>query len=207
MTLVWVIGNGGHAKVVVDAIVSEGQYEIKGILSDAPEEVPIAPNVPHEGPITKDIIGRLGIRHAVIAIGSNLVRARIADVLYELVDFVPVIHPSATVASTASIGRGAVVCAGSVVQPSVTLGAHCIVNTGATVDHDCRIAPFVHIAPGVHLAGDVSVGQGTLLGIGAVVIPGVTIGEDAVVGAGSVVIRDVDPGSRVAGVPAQLLRS
>ena len=207
MTPVWVIGNGGHAKVVIDAIISQGQYEINGILSDAPETPPTVPDVPHEGPITKDLVDRLGIRHAVIAIGSNTVRARIADLLDELVDFVPVIHPSATIASTVSIGNGVVVCAGSVVQPSVILGKHCIVNTGATIDHDCHISPFAHIAPGVHLAGDVSIGRGTLLGIGAVVIPGVTIGASVVVGAGSVVIRDLEPGCRVAGVPARMLRS
>ncbi|HEU67991.1 MAG TPA: sugar acetyltransferase, partial [Candidatus Acetothermia bacterium] len=43
------------------------------------------------------------------------------------------------------------------------------------------------------------------VGVGASVIPGVRIGAWSVVGAGAAVIRDVAPGSTVAGVPARSL--
>jgi UDP-perosamine 4-acetyltransferase len=204
---VWVLGNGGHAKVVLDAIRCQARYEVAGILSDRPDESTILPGLPHQGPVTRDLAERLGVNRAVIAIGSNPVRARLADLLDELVRFVTVVHPSATVASSASIGEGVVICAGSIVQPYATIGDHTIINTGATVDHDSCIESFSHVAPGSHLAGNVSVGRGAFLGIGSVVVPGVQIGANAVVGAGSVVIRDVETGSRVAGVPARPLSS
>jgi UDP-2-acetamido-3-amino-2,3-dideoxy-glucuronate N-acetyltransferase len=43
------------------------------------------------------------------------------------------------------------------------------------------------------------------IGSGAVIMGGIRIGEGALVGAGAVVTRDVAPGETVAGVPARLL--
>lgn len=47
---------------------------------------------------------------------------------------------------------------------------------------------------------------GADIGAGAVIIGGVTVGERSVVGANSVVNRDVDPGTKVGGVPAKVLK-
>ena len=80
------------------------------------------------------------------------------------------------------------------VLSDTTLGEHTIINTGATVDHDCVIGDFVHIAPGAHLAGNVHVDEGALLGIGSCVIPGCKIGKDTIIGAGATVICDVPSG-------------
>jgi acetyltransferase-like isoleucine patch superfamily enzyme len=44
------------------------------------------------------------------------------------------------------------------------------------------------------------------IGAKVVILPGVTIGEGSVVGAGAVVTKDVSPFSIVAGVPAKLIR-
>jgi len=45
------------------------------------------------------------------------------------------------------------------------------------------------------------------IGTGAILLPGVTIGEGAIVGAGAVVNRDVPPHTVVVGVPAKVLKS
>jgi acetyltransferase-like isoleucine patch superfamily enzyme len=44
------------------------------------------------------------------------------------------------------------------------------------------------------------------IGVNAVLLPGVTVGEGAIVGAGAVVTQDVPDHAVVAGVPAKLLR-
>lgn len=48
--------------------------------------------------------------------------------------------------------------------------------------------------------------QGSLIGIGAVVLDGVRVGAGSIIGAGAVVSKDVPPRSLVVGVPAKHLR-
>jgi len=203
-----IFGAGGHAKVVIDILEQQGDYEVAGLLDDDPK---------HQG---KNFFGYpvLGTRadlpvllsaqlgHAIVTIGDNAVRAAVAAHLEQIGwRFASAVHPRACIGRGAQIGPGSVVMAGCVVNSDTHLGAHVIVNTGATVDHDCRIGDAVHIAPGCHLCGGVSVGPGTLLGAGTAVTPGVKIGARVVVGAGSTVIRDVADAAKVSGSPAKLL--
>jgi acetyltransferase-like isoleucine patch superfamily enzyme len=53
----------------------------------------------------------------------------------------------------------------------------------------------------------VRVRDGADIGVNVVLLPGVTIGNGAIVGAGAVVTKDVAPNTIVAGVPAKFLRS
>ena len=103
-----------------------------------------------------------------------------------------------------SIGDGCFLAPGSVVQNDVFIGNHVIINTSASVDHDCKIEDFVHIAPNVTLCGAVEVGEGSFIGAGSVVIPGVKIGKNCIIGAGSVVIRDIPDNSKAYGNPAKI---
>lgn len=206
MTPIWIIGNGGHAAVAIDALKAQSHHTVAGIASDDSTSTPIESGVPHIGPVTPEIMRQHDAHHAFIAVGSNDTRARIAAALREHVEWVSIIHPSAVVSPSATIGPGVLLGAGCVVQPFATIGHHVIVNTAASVDHDCHIGAFAHIGPGARLAGDVSVGEMTLVGIGASVIPGITIGREVVIGAGSVVISDVPDSTKMVGNPARPIR-
>ena len=52
----------------------------------------------------------------------------------------------------------------------------------------------------------VSIGDGSWLGAGAIILPGASIGRNVVVAAGSVVRGDVPDKCVVAGVPAKIVR-
>ena len=69
------------------------------------------------------------------------------------------------------------------------------------------IGDYSHIAPCVVLAGGVTVGHGTLIGLGSRLLPLVSVGSKAIVGAGSVVTRDVRDGETVVGAPAKALEA
>ena len=105
-----------------------------------------------------------------IAVGNNADRKREAREFTNPM-FATLVHPSATISPSAEIGVGSVVMAGAVIQAAARLGQHCIVNTGATIDHHCELGDYVHIAPGAHLCGRVTVGDGTLVGVGVGIAP------------------------------------
>jgi UDP-perosamine 4-acetyltransferase len=156
-------------------------------------------DVPIVGPIER--IETEEALPTVIAIGDNWTRRSIVS-HYANREWLTVIDPTSIVDASVRVGRGTVVLPGSVVQVDSQLGDHVIINTGATVDHDCRIGDYAHVAPGTNLAGNVTVGEGSLMGIRSAALPGTTINSWTVVGAGAVVTRDLPSGIVATGIPA-----
>lgn len=117
-----------------------------------------------------------------------------------------IIHRTAFVADTAEIGAACHILAMSATCASVRLGTAVIINTKASVDHDCVLGDGVHIGPGATLAGEVIVRDFAFIGAGATVLPCIQIGRDAIVGAGSVVTHDVPDGTIVVGNPAHFYK-
>jgi sugar O-acyltransferase (sialic acid O-acetyltransferase NeuD family) len=202
-------GAGGHAAVVESAVIKGHDYFVFEILDDS------------KPPGTRLVRGRVlggrkhlaafyndGIRYVHVAIGDNAARENVTGVL-EQMGFVAVTvqHPAAIIEEGAQIEGGTFLAAGSIVGARAQVGRGCIINTGASVDHDCRLEPFVHVCPGARLAGTVQVGTRALIGAGATVIPGMSIGADAIIGAGAVVIRPVPAGATVVGNPARILKT
>jgi len=54
--------------------------------------------------------------------------------------------------------------------------------------------------------GKVIIEDGTDIGAGAIILPGVRIGEGAIIGAGSVIVKDIPPYEIWAGIPAKRIR-
>jgi sugar O-acyltransferase (sialic acid O-acetyltransferase NeuD family) len=194
-----ILGAGGHAKVVAEAWASRG-----GTVAAFHDD-----NESMRGgsllgiTISGDTASALESGDPLhIAIGSNDAR-RSLDAELAGAAFQSVVHATAWVSPTASVGDGTLVGAGAVLQGECRVGRHVIVNTAAVIEHDCVIGDFVHVAPGVRLGGNVEIGDGALVGIGSVILPGRRVGAKAVVGAGAVVIGDVEPGAVVVGNPAR----
>jgi sugar O-acyltransferase (sialic acid O-acetyltransferase NeuD family) len=204
---VLIVGGGGHAKVlietlrlqsitilgIIDADSSKIGTDVSGIRIIGDDKV-----ISGYKPETLLLVNGIGSVHL----------PKIRTAVFEKFKakgftFAAVIHPSAVVASDVLLGEGVQIMAGAVIQPGSDIGANTIVNTNASVDHDCLIGSHVHLSPGVTLSGNVRVGDAVHLGSGATVIQGVTIAKNCLVGAGSVVVHDIPDDTEVMGVPAK----
>ena len=207
-----VLGGGGHAKVVLDSLQAARAVTPVAVLDrDAALwgtsllDVPILggdellPDLKAQG-VTYFAVG-LGM------LGSPEPRTRLF-LMGRDAGLTPltVIHPRAVCSPHATLGPGCQLFAGCIVNAGAVLGANVIINTGAIIEHDCRIGDHAHVATGARLAGRVCVGAGAHVGAGATILEGRSIGEQAIVGAGAVVVRDVMSRTVVAGVPARPLR-
>ncbi|MEG0758864.1 MAG: acetyltransferase [Raoultibacter sp.] len=198
-----IIGASGHARVIADIIKCSGD-EVQGFLDDRNPDA--FPGLRVLGHIADAVALQADDVWFVLGIGKNATREKIAQELGKL-RYYTAIHPSAIIADDVIIDEGTVVMANAVVNTGSSIGRHCIINTSATVDHDNRIADFVHLSPGVHLSGTVKIGEGTWLGTGAVVSNNVNICGDCTVGAGGVVITRIhEPGTYV-GIPVRKVKS
>ena len=141
----------------------------------------------------------------VVAIGNAEIRQKIADRL-QGVKWYTAIHPSAVISQIdVEIGEGTVVMANAVVNSGVSIGKHCIINSGAVVEHDNIIEDFVHISVGVKLAGTVHIGKRSWIGIGAVISNNISVCPDCMIGAGGVVVKDISESGIFVGVPVKKL--
>lgn len=200
---VYVIGAGGHAKVVMHSLRRAG-VRVEAVFDDRSELWnSVSCGAPVLGPIER-IVDRPSLP-TVVAIGDNLCRRKIVERWN--FEWFTLIDPQAVVMPDAELAPGTVVFPGAIVQTGARLGRHVIVNNAATVDHDCVVGDYVHLAPGVHLAGKVTIEEGAFLGIGSAVIPNVAVGAWSIVGAGSAVVRDLPAGVVAYGNPARPRRA
>jgi UDP-perosamine 4-acetyltransferase len=204
-----IVGGGGHAAALFDALSPAEQRRVVGYV--APEQT---------------AGGLFGARYLgaddalldlpagdrpdlVLGVAGRSSNGRRAALFFRLdragFRWRTVRHASAWIASSAAVGDGLQCLPGAVINARAALGRNVIVNTRAVVEHDCRLGNDVHVAPSATLCGGVVVDHEAFVGAGAVVIPGIHVGTGACIGAGAVVIRDVPAGVTVAGNPAQAL--
>lgn len=196
MKAIYIYGASGHGLVVADIARACG-YDDVIFVDDGDNEYPSF----------EDIKRTSGIPVA-FGIGSNSIRAKLFErVQNSGFEIVSLIHPSAIISSSVTIGKGTVIMPNVVVNAKATIGNGVILNSSCVVEHDCMIDDFVHISPKVALAGDVKVGEFTYIGIGSNVIQGIIIEKNVIVGGGSMVIRNIEDNQKVVGVPARLIPS
>lgn len=211
MQQILIIGSSGHASVVAEIVEREARFAIAGLVDSfrPAGEMAFGHTTLGSERDLPSIVASRGITGLIIAIGDNWQRARMSrkvrDLLPQLL-FVSAVHPSAVIARNTTLGPGTVVMPGAVINPGSRLGAHCIVNTSASIDHDCMLSDFSSVAPAAALGGNVALGECAAVMLGAHVIHRRRIGAHAVIGAGALVLEDIPDHAVAHGVPATVVR-
>lgn len=199
-----IIGASGHGKVVGDIANLNGYKEILFLDDNSLKKTNGKYKVVGT---TKDIGAYAEEYDFIVGIGNNLIRKRITDELYKSgIKQISLIHPTAVIDETVSIGKGTVVMANAVINADSIIGNSCIINTAAAIDHDCVIKDYVHISPGVHIAGTVQIGEESWLGIGSTVINNINISSKCIIGAGGLVNKDIREYGTYVGIPVRKVK-
>jgi len=200
-----IYGAGGLGQLVLDILIQTRRHQPVAFLDSDParhgttfEGLPVL-----GGMDALPALRARGVDRAVVAIGVSRERVAVAEELARRgMKLASAIHPLATIAPSARLGRHLIVGARALVCVHAEIDDHAVILSGAIVEHDNRIGTGAFLQPAVRLAGGVRVGALAWLGIGACVIPYRSVGTGATVEPGAVVIRDVLAGERVGGVPA-----
>lgn len=203
MKKVILVGGGGHALSLIECI--ENLAEIAGYSDVAPcTQIPI----PYLG-TDDDVLAHFSpkeyqIHHTLVyttevnlRLRTNLIQKYMA---YEGHTFTA---PTSIITHNCKIGEGCAIMHRAVVNHA-TMGRHCIVNTGAVIEHGVTLGNNVFIGPSAVICGDVTIGDNVLIGAGSIIRDGIKICAGATIGMGAVVTQDIDHSGVYMGIPAKM---
>lgn len=172
------IGAGGHARTVCDAIAAAGD-SVVAYVDPVASAWQTAPRIDDD-----EVPPGSTIAIAVGGMNPDALTRRLALIDRYLSDghvAPPIIHPKSIVGETVEIGPAAVVLSGGIVNSGAQVERGAIVNSGAIVEHDANVGAGTHVAPGAILLGNVTVGSCSMIGAGAVVLPGAQVAKSTIV--------------------------
>lgn len=210
MREVLILGSGGTTTDVAETLATPAysNYRLLGCLDDDPSkqgnEVGGVP-----------VLGGLALAHdypqaqLVLALGSPRSFGLRLPLLKQLGltgrSFLTVVHPTAWVSPTASLGQGCIVFAFTQISNHAVLEDHVILLSHCAINHDAVMGSGSICASSVTVSGGTRIGRGCYLGAGSVLRDGVIVSDGVLVGAGAVVVSDLPGPGVFAGNPARAL--
>ncbi|WP_339895428.1 NeuD/PglB/VioB family sugar acetyltransferase [uncultured Algibacter sp.] len=211
MKNILIYGASGHSKMIVDIILKNKNYTIKGLVDSYK-------------PIDEDIygykvIGNLvtlpklikehNIHGIVIGIGDNSTRKKAYDNIANIapdLEFVSIVHPSVILAHDITIPKGTVIMAGVVINANAKVGEFCILNTKSSLGHDSNMSDFSSLASGTIIGGNVQIGYCSAICLSASITQNISIGKHTVIGAGSLVLKSIGDCKQAFGIPINTIK-
>lgn len=202
-----IIGAGGFGREVFNwarASFDPGKYMIKGFLSISASDL--------DGFDME--VGILGSEdnylvevndRFIFAIGDISKKKLIIDKMKgQGAQFLTMIHPSAIVADTATIGEGVVICPFATVSDRCLVNDFTMMNFYSSCGHDSQIGKYCILSPYATVNGFSILDDEVFMGTHSTVTERKKIGCQTRISANSVAMYDVPPRSFVYGVPGKI---
>ncbi len=202
-----IVGAGGFGREMLawarQSVQFEREWIIKGFIDDNLGAL-IGKNTPAE------ILGRIQDYQPrsdevfICAIGIPAVKRHCCELMTERGgQLARLTHRTAVLGDNVKLGEGVILCPFSVVSGNNQLGRGVAINMHSSIDHDANVGDWSQVNCHCDVTGAVQIGCEVFVGSSVVIAPGVTVQDRAYLGAGAVVLRNVPPGAKVFGVPAQ----
>lgn len=202
-TKVILIGAGGHAKSVVDAI-DKDKMELIGFIDD--NKTGIHCRKPILGDKIEEVDNFQSYSY-LVSIGDVSARKKWFDRLKRLnCRIINIIDKSAIISETAQIGNGNFIGKYAIINADVVIGDNNVINSKALIEHECVVGNHTHLSTNSTINGNVVVEDSVFYGSSSVCNGQLKICSGSIVGSGSVVIKDVPPSVIVVGNPARVIK-
>lgn len=205
-----IIGSGDLGKLIAHHAQATELYTIAGFFDDFKTTGDKA----HSHPILggKDNIQPLfeqgEFDELMVGIGYKYFdfRKAIFEQFKGTIPFARVIHPSAYIDPSATIGEGVLIHPNCTLDMNVIVGDNVLLNTAVSIAHDSDVGNHSFLSPNVSVAGFVKIGKCCNIGINTTIIDNITIVDQTQTGGGTVVVKDIEKSGLYVGNPARFIR-
>lgn len=198
MKKVIIIGAGGHSAEITDyithynnSVTPELCFDVVGYIDDNKENYDSYSFVsPYLGTIQDHEVSEEA--EYIMGIANIQFRRTIVEnFLQKGAKFATLIHPSAIVSPSATVGEGCVVAHNASIGPKAIIGNFNMLNSRCTIGHDSTVGNFNFIGPQVVLSGFAKVGNNNMFGVNSATIPTIEIGDNNTIAAGMIITKTV----------------
>ena len=142
----------------------------------------------------------------IIAIGDPKIRFDISQRLPKETKYFTYIHHSVQMLGNVSIGKGSIICAGSILTTNIKIGKHTHLNLQTTIGHDCEIGDYFTTAPGAKISGNCKIYDCVYIGTNASIKEKISIHSFATIGLNAGVVKHIEDSGTYIGTPAKKIK-
>lgn len=211
MEKIVIIGAGGfgrEVKVLIDQInEKKPTYLLEGFYDDDPNLPDTINGIPLLGNLNT-LLQRIDNISIAIAIGIPKIKKEFIEKLkpYNF-SYPTLIHPNVIIGNdNIKIGKGTIICAGNILTCDIVIENFVTLNLYCTIGHDTKIKSFSSFMPSVNISGEVTIESCVYSGTGVKIINQLSIGENTIIGAGAVISKNLPPNCTAVGIPAKPIK-